>query len=46
MLGAGIANLVLMRRDELKQGVDVFDADGTNRGKVTLARESCLSDER
>lgn len=40
--GAGSANVVLMRRNELEEGVDVFDAQGNVLGKSVAAGQTGL----
>lgn len=41
--GAGSANVALMRRNELVQGVDMYDHEGQNRGKSVVAGKTGIA---
>lgn len=41
--GAGASNVVLMRRNELQTGVDVFDDDGKDLGKSVKVGAFCIT---
>eukprot|EP00611_Tribonema_gayanum_P025905 TRINITY_DN601_c0_g1_i1.p1 TRINITY_DN601_c0_g1~~TRINITY_DN601_c0_g1_i1.p1 ORF type:complete len:364 (+),score=94.67 TRINITY_DN601_c0_g1_i1:71-1093(+) len=41
--GAGFANVALMRRNELVEGVDMFDAEGNMRGKSQIAGQTGIA---
>jgi sideroflexin-5 len=41
--GAGFANVALMRRNELTEGVTVYDADGNPRGKSAAAGQTGIA---